>query len=227
MFFCVTPQNSENSPFAMFNIFESFGIEKPIRNMTFGNLTCNCPFASHAHLPLVSKKLVTILGIWLQSSNVAIFCLFIASIRITSLIVDELERNIEKFLLEFDEYDSTVLEKWWNQINFLNNLVGGINDCFGHFLVLNLCFIFLNSLTYWGTLYFDGIKNTYIPIFPELEPFLKIGHNYFCFLFIAVGSNQLKTKVRYFLNRYFHMFKKICFTIEHKTWKKYYNKDQT
>ena len=104
MFFFVTPQNSENSPFAMFNIFESFGIEKPIRNMTFGYLTCNCPFASHVQLPVFSKKLVTIIGIWLQSSNVAIFSLFIASIWITSLIADELEQNIEKFLLEFDEY---------------------------------------------------------------------------------------------------------------------------
>jgi len=44
LFAYITPQNSENSPFSMFNILESFGIKEPVRNITIGN-TLNSQFS--------------------------------------------------------------------------------------------------------------------------------------------------------------------------------------
>jgi len=113
IFAYLTPQNSDISPFAMFNILESFGIEKPIRNITTVSNKTKL-LASHGNLPFIQKALTKWSGFWLQSSIIAVFAVFFVYISIASFIADEFDRQME---LEPDlKGDPLILENWWKKL---------------------------------------------------------------------------------------------------------------
>ncbi len=141
MSICLTEERTHL--FGMFNILESFGIEKPTSvNITFENATNGTP--SYDNLPFISKTFTKMTGFWVQSSIIAVFTIFCVFVWIASLIADEFKNQMENSLPKFKD-EPLILENWWDKIEYFNRFVDGINDFFGVMLALHLFHVFLYS----------------------------------------------------------------------------------
>lgn len=145
-------------------------------------------------------KMAYPIGIWVQSSMIAVLSVLCNLMWTASLLAEELDEKTIEFenMDDEDGRPSLEQEKWLGQFNLLTNFIEEINNFFGYIMILTLLhtFVTISNVLFK---FFRECGPTFVDFYTT-EGFSEVFYPCCRLLIILIASYQLhQVKVRYLL----------------------------